>query len=74
MPLSLQTMYALVLFDIDGCTAIIDAKKFKVPDAKALCKGQQVSVQYQKKSLKVEVLELSGNFKELQFCSSCTSV
>lgn len=41
--MSLQTMYALVLFDIDGCTAIIDAKKFKVPDAKALCKGQQVS-------------------------------
>jgi hypothetical protein len=42
-------MYALILFDIDGCTAVIDAKKIQVPDVKVLSKGQQVSVQYQKR-------------------------
>jgi hypothetical protein len=53
-------MYALILFDIDGCTAVIDAKKIQVQDVEVLSKGQQVFVQYQKRSLKVEILELSG--------------
>ncbi|XP_061191719.1 uncharacterized protein LOC133199937 [Saccostrea echinata] len=52
-------MFALVLFDLDGCTAIIDAKKCQVPDIKALVKGQHVDVKYHKETFKVEILELS---------------
>ncbi|XP_062612437.1 uncharacterized protein LOC134274201 [Saccostrea cucullata] len=52
-------MFALVLFDLDGCTAIVDAKKCQVPDIKALLKGQHVDVKYHKETLKVEILELS---------------
>ena len=40
---SIPKMFALVLFDIDGCTSIVDVKKFQTPNATDLTKGQQLS-------------------------------
>ena len=53
-------MFALVLFDIDGCTSIVDVKKFQTPNATDLTKGQQVNIKFQKQMQKVEILEMSG--------------
>ena len=57
---SIPKMFALVLFDIDGCTSIVDVKKFQTPNATDLTKGQQVSIKFQKQMHKVEILEMSG--------------
>ena len=53
-------MFALMLFYIDGCTSIVDVKKFQTPNATDLIKGQQVNIKFQKQMHKVEILEMSG--------------
>ena len=57
---SIPKMFALVHFDIDGCTSIVDVKKFQTPNATDLTKGQQVNIKFQKQMHKVEILEMSG--------------
>lgn len=52
--------YALVLFDVDGCTAIVDSKKL-VLEGKDLVNGQQGYMKFGAEKLKVEILQLSGN-------------
>lgn len=52
-------MYALVLFDVDGCTAIVDSKKL-VLEGKDLVNGQQGYMKFGAEKLKVEILQLSG--------------
>lgn len=52
--------YALVLFDVDGCTAIVDSKKL-VLEGKDLVNGQQGYMKFGVEKLKVEILQLSGN-------------
>lgn len=53
--------FALVLFDIDGCTAIVDFKKLCL-DGKPHVSGQQGYTRLGRKRLKVEILMVSGNF------------
>lgn len=52
--------YALVLLDVDGCTAIVDSKKL-VLEGKDLVNGQQGYMKFGAEKLKVEILQLSGN-------------
>lgn len=52
--------YALVLFDVDGYTAIVDSKKL-VLEGKDLVNGQQGYMKLGADKLKVEILQLSGN-------------
>lgn len=52
--------YALVLFDVDGCTAIVDSKKL-VLEGKDLVNGQQGYMKFGAENLKVEILQLSDN-------------
>lgn len=47
--------YALVLFDVDGCTAIVDSKKL-VLEGKDLVNGQQGYMKFGAEKLKVEIL------------------
>lgn len=54
--------FALVLFDVDGCTAIVDSKKL-VLEGKDLVTGQHGYMNFGGEKLKVEILQLSGNLK-----------
>lgn len=56
-----MTAFALVLFDIDGCTAIVDFKKLCL-DGKPHVSGQQGYTRLGRQRLKVEILMVSGNF------------
>lgn len=56
--------YALVLFDVDGCTAIVDSKKL-VLEGKDLVNGQQGYMKFGAEKLKVEILQLSDSKREL---------
>lgn len=56
-----MSAYALVLFDVDGCTAIVDSKKLCL-DGKTLVNGQHGHMKLHREKLKVEILQLSGNF------------
>lgn len=51
--------FALVLFDVDGCTAIVNSKK--LGDPKDLKKGQHANIRLNQEKMKVEVLELSDS-------------
>ncbi|XP_061194227.1 uncharacterized protein LOC133202425 [Saccostrea echinata] len=50
---------ALVLFDVDGCTAIVSSKK--LGDPKELKKGQHAHIRLNQEQMKVEILELSDS-------------
>lgn len=52
--------YALVLFDYDGCTAIVDTKKL-VLEGGNLVNGQQCRMRLHGENLAVEILQLSGS-------------
>lgn len=53
--------FALMLFDIDGCRAIVDSKKLCL-DGKPHVSGQQVYTKHGREKLRVEILQASGNF------------
>lgn len=53
--------FALVLFDIDGCGAIVDSKKLCM-DGKPHVSGQQGYTKHGRERLRVEILQASGNF------------
>lgn len=55
--------FALVLFDIDGCTAIVDSRKLCL-DGKLPLSGQQGYTKLGRQRLRVEILQVSGNLKE----------
>ncbi|XP_052691832.1 uncharacterized protein LOC128169804 [Crassostrea angulata] len=59
-----MTANALVLFDVDGCTAIVDSKKL-VLEGKDLVNGQQGYMKFGAEKLKVEILQLSDSKREL---------
>ncbi|XP_069109124.1 uncharacterized protein [Argopecten irradians] len=52
-------MYALVLFDLDGCTAVVDSKKLRSKGR--ITKGKQIEFHLGKDVYKVEVLEFSDS-------------
>jgi hypothetical protein len=53
--------FGLVLFDVDGCTAIVECKKLML-EGKDLVTGQQGYMMFGRDKLKVEILQLSGNY------------
>lgn len=59
-----MSAYALVLFDVDGCTAIVDSKKLCL-DGKTLVNGQHGHMKLHREKLKVEILQLSDSKKVL---------
>lgn len=54
---ALMAKYALVLFDLDGYTAVVETTKFK---KNRLFKTQVLTLSHGKQIHKVEILELSG--------------
>ncbi|XP_033758514.1 uncharacterized protein LOC117340848 [Pecten maximus] len=53
--------FSLVLFDTDGCTAILKTTKLENKDAEPIRKGLVCTTVWQKTSHKVEVLEVSDS-------------
>ena len=58
--------YALVLFDVDGCTAIVEARKL-VLEGKDLARGLRCHMKLGSEKLDVEILQTSGMLWRLVF-------
>lgn len=58
-----NNMYALVLFDVDGCTAVVESKKLKM-EGKDLVTGQMGHMTFAREKLQVEILQLSGMYRK----------
>lgn len=73
-----NNMYALVLFDVDGCTAVVESKKLKM-EGKDLVTGQMGHMTFAREKLQVEILQLSDSKRALnkyedEWSLSCRSV
>lgn len=58
--------HLLILFDWDGCTAIIESSRVQFSRKKVLSKSSRGTLSYEGRLHKVEILELSDSKEELE--------